>query len=119
MMESGLVGAECRAANFLPGDIGDNTWFNSFTARQLKLSWSKLTDNFDAGDESRGHDYSGRCKAVSERWVDRDECSTLLDASVAGSAGNVDEQGIEFLAEGDAASAPSAEDLKALFEPLS
>jgi uncharacterized Zn finger protein len=117
MMEPGVAGAECHPANLSPSDIGDNTRLNSLTAWQLKLYWSKLTDNFDAGDESRGHDYRRRGKVVSARWAD--DRSALLDASVAGFGGNVYEQSIELIAEGGAASALGAEDLKALFEPLS
>ena len=94
MMKSRVAGAERHPANLSPSDIGDNIPLNSFTAWQLKLYWLKLTDNFDAGDESRGHDYWRRGKAVSARWAD--DRSALL-----------------------AASALSAEDLKTQFEPLS
>lgn len=93
MMKARVAEAECHPANFLPSDIGDNIPLNSFTAWQLKSSWSKLTNNFDAGDEPRGHSNWRRGKAVFARWAD--DRGALLNAS-----------------------ALSAEDLKTLFEPL-
>jgi hypothetical protein len=70
MMKSRVAGVERHPANLSPSDIGDNTWLNSLTAWQLKLYWSTHTNNFDAGDESRGHDYWKRAKAASARWAD-------------------------------------------------
>ncbi len=67
----------------------------------LNLSWANLTDNFTAGDESRGHDYWKRGKVVFTRWAGRANGSATLEANVSGSGRGVYEQTIDLIDEGD------------------